>query len=94
MIGLFDTSKSRSYAVRRQMARTLGCAQHTDLRFGMGGLPVVFEDGQIAMLLSTSNVGFGGIEGRFTIDGETRCRSLGFVVAFEDWDGGMVEVDR
>jgi len=76
--------KHRSYAVRARLAEIIGVpdghdfsTEHECLVAPDGG-----PDAVSAMLLSTSNAGFRGIEGRFvTHDGRRFTLSLGLVSA-------------
>lgn len=72
--------RNRSYTVRREIAAHLGKADGYDFSCE---LLVTLDDDTDAILLSTSNAGFNGIEGRFENVAGTRFnRSLGAVKEF------------
>lgn len=75
-------AKNRSYGVRRELADLLGKKHGYDFTLPKHYLVDVEIDGEIvdAFLLSTTNAGFRGIEGRFELaDGTRRTLSLGFI---------------
>lgn len=70
----------RSYGVRNEIAELLGKPLGHDFNCD---LLVVLDDETDAILNSTSNIGFGGIQGYFTAaDGTRFNRSLGAIVSF------------
>jgi hypothetical protein len=80
------TTKDKSYEVRRYIADAIGAPEHHDFttaRYARA-VDVLFDDDTSALLVSTTNAGFRGIEGWFVDADERRfSRSLGEVTEWE-----------
>src|SRR5262245_42123712 len=83
------SARDRSYGMRDEIADVIDAPKHADFTCAALGVTVACEvDDEFVRLISTSNAGFRGIEGRFgREDGERFTASLGDVVSWFCCDG-------